>query len=143
MKYLITFITTIIIAFSYANTSNAQIGFAIAQDENRSAIHWQMTTDESSSRANTKARLMLKDNGYNRVTIQPCSDCGHNISSGYWVVVQSDYKIYDGSTKTGFGLGVSTSSISDAERKAVKNLSQYNWSWKTSDKYWTSNSGQF
>ncbi len=129
MKYIIIYISSIIFLFTFNKTADAQIGFAIALEENRSAIHWQMAKAESTSRANSKARNMLKDKGYEKVTTQPCKECGHTLNSGYWVVVSTSYKIYDGSIKNGFGLGISSISYNEAEQLALKNLGQYNWNW--------------
>ena len=144
MRYLISCIGILAFIAVYTQTSTAQVGFAVAIDEDRSGLYWQMSMAESTSKANTKARSRLKSKGYDRITTQPCSrKCGFELSSGYWVVVQSDYKIYDGSTKTGFGLGVSSNSRSEAEQRAVKNLSTYHWSWSRSDEYSINKSGTF
>ena len=54
---------------------------------------------------------------------------GHHLNSGYYVVVRNKMKIYDGSWKVTFGLGASDVSYGEAEKRAVSNLAQYNWSW--------------
>jgi len=143
MRFLITYIGILAFFIVFTEASNAQVGFAIAIDENRSGLHWQWVKAEKRYLAGIKAKEMLRSKGYEKVTTQPCDKCGHNLGSGYWVVVYSNYKIYDGSTKTGYGLGISTESHSEAERRAIRNLWQYNsWS-KSKDGYEIDESGRF
>ena len=90
------------------------------------------------------ARKKLMDEGYENVYTMPGNiKCGHNLTSGYWVVVEANYKIYDGSWKTSFGAGASSDSYSEAEDRAVKNLSIHDWSWEREDGYKISKQGTF
>jgi len=130
MKFLITCIGILAFFIVFTETSNAQVGFAVAKDENGSALHWQWVKGETKSQAAREAERMLQNKGYKKIIQQACDDC--DLDSGYWVVVYSTWKIYDGSNKTGYGFGISTSSYTDAEQRAVKHLSRYNWSWSES-----------
>ncbi len=120
--------------FLGVSKTQAQIGIAIAKQKG-SAVEWRISWGNGDAwDCKMAAKKYLQKKGYSNVATQDCNTkCGHSISSGYYVVVKARHKIYDGSYKTSYGLGASTSSYSDAKTKAVKNLSIYDWSWKKSD----------
>lgn len=128
-----------------SNNAIAQIGIAVAKNSNNSAIEWRINWGSGSAwDCKMKAKKYLTNKGHQKVSTQDGNSCcGHNISSGYYVVVKSRYKIYDNSYKTSYGLGASSSSYSDAEMKAVKNLTTYNWSWKKRYGYSVEKKGSF
>lgn len=133
MKRLFVMVAVMSAGLIWSTPKAAQVGFAVAKDENRSGIKWAWAMDDTQSRASQSARQMLKDEGYDNVSTQPCDeDCGFQLSSGYWVVIQSVYEIYDGSVKTGFGMGVSVHSEYEAKQRALNNLEKYNWSYSES-----------
>lgn len=120
--------------FIFFNT-NAQIGFAVAQDEKGSALEWHIIWNVGPYyKAASMARQKLKTKGYKTVYEQASTKSGHEIKNGYWVVIRAKYKVYNG-MKIGYGMGASATSYAEAERQAVKNLSTNNWSWKSNYGY--------
>lgn len=111
--------------------TQAQIGLAVAKDKKGSALRWQVSWGNGSAwDCKMAARKILKNKGYDKISTQDCVEkCGHGIKSGYYVVIEAKHKIYDGTTKTSYGLGASSSSYGDAEKKAAINLGIYDWSW--------------
>lgn len=108
----------------------AQIGIAVAKDENGSSVKWNVVWNQG-YKTESIARQQLKDLGYTKVyTLTGGEKRGYKLESGYWVVVEARRKRYDGKMITSFGLGASATSYSEAEQRAVSNLSQYDWSWK-------------
>lgn len=126
-----------------SNKMNAQIGIAVAKDKNGSSIEWQVVWNKGYKTEST-ARQNLKNKGYTKIsTLTGGKSRGHHLKSGYWVVVEAKHRIYNGTMKTSFGLGASSSSYREAERRAVSNLSQYDWTWKKSHGYSVSRRGTF
>lgn len=125
--------------------AKAQIGIAVAEDENGSSIKWQVVWNKGNSfETEQAAKRMLKAEGYDKVyTLSGGEKRGHHLTSGYWVVVEANHKIYDGTFKRSYGLGASSSSYSEAEQRAVSNLSQYDGSWDKSDGYEVDKRGVF
>lgn len=141
MKKLILSIFTVL--FFGTLSSDAQIAIAVAKDKKGSSLEWQVVWNEG-WKTESSARKKLRAKGYDKVTtLTGGSERGHNLTSGYWVVVECKRKNYDGSWKTSFGLGASKSSYGEAERRAVSNLSQYDWNWKKSNGYNISKKGTF
>lgn len=126
---------------SYSTT--AQIGIAVAKDRNGSSVKWQLAYNHETKTENV-ARQQLKSKGYEKVyNLTGGKLRGHNLTGGYWVVVKANRKNYNGTVITSFGLGASSSSYSEAEERALSNLSQYDWSWKQSDGYVIAKKGTF
>lgn len=122
---------------------NAQIGIAVAKDEKGSSLEWNVVWNKG-YQTESIAIQNLRDKGYKKVfSLTGGEKRGHKLQSGYWVVVEATHKIYDGTLKTSFGLGASSSSYAEAEERAVSNLSQYDWSWKKSNGYTISKKGTF
>lgn len=132
----------VLIFLAYTTESFGQIGFAVAKDDNHSSLRWQLIWNTKFP--DIEARKKLKNMGYDNVyTLPGGEECGHNLTSGYWVVVEANHKLYDGTWKTSFGAGASSSSYSEAESRAVENLRIYDWSWEKGDGYKISKQGRF
>ncbi len=141
MKIVIVFLLAGVFGIIGLNKADAQIAIAVAHDDNGSSIHWQVAWNRGWE-TESVAKKMLTDMGYKNVyTLTGGEKRGHNLTTGYWVVVEAKHKIYDGTTKTSYGLGASLSSYTEAEVRAVSNLSQYDASWKISDGYIVSKKG--
>lgn len=125
------FFTFLLVSLVGTQKSQAQIAIAIAKNDKGSALRWQISWGNGSLwDCKMAAKKALQNKGFKKVTTQDCIEkCGHGIKSGYYVVVEAKHKIYNETTKTSFGLGASSSSYGDAEKKAVINLGIYDWSW--------------
>jgi|GEM_PF-3099261 len=122
----------------------AQICFAVAKDENGSSIKWEVAMNKGYlSDTEYAAMQALKNAGYKNITTLTCPSCGHNLKSGYWVVVEKTYKRYDNKMITAFGMGASSNSIIEAEENAVKNMVMYCGSLNKSDGHTISEKGTF
>jgi hypothetical protein len=116
----------------------AQIGIAVAKDENGSSIYYQVVWNKGYNTEST-AKEMLVNKGYKNIfTLTGGEGCGHKLTSGYYVVVEAVRKNYHT-----FGMGASSDSYEQAEARAVKNLSQYDWSWNKKDGYTNVKQGRF
>ena len=132
-----------VLTFAAGYSAHAQIAIAVAKDENRSTIHWQLVWN-AGYKTESIAKQKLRDMGYENVfTLTGGKDCGHNLTSGYWVIVETTFKMYDGKMKTSYGLGASSHSYSEAENRAVKNLSIHDWSWSKKHGYQVIERGTF
>ena len=116
----------------FAATATAQLGIAVAKDKNNSAIRYSVSTGGGSIwKAQDHARNTLKKQGYKKINTQTGNaKVGHDLASGVYGVVKVRYKL-NRKWRTSYGLGASSSSYAEAERRAVKNLSTYDWSWST------------
>ncbi|NOR28211.1 MAG: hypothetical protein GQ540_06755 [Lutibacter sp.] len=124
-------------------TLHAQIGIAVAKDDNGSSLKWQIAWNNG-YKTEATAKQKLKDKGFKKVyTLTGGESRGHKLTSGYWVVVEAHRTNYKGIAITSFGLGASKNSFAEAEKRAVSNLSQYDWSWKKSDDFSVSKKGTF
>ena len=122
---------------------NAQIGIAVAKDDNGSSLKWQIAWNNG-YKTEATAKQKLKDKGYKKVyTLTGGESRGHKLTSGYWVVVEAHRINYKEVPITSFGLGASKNSFAEAEKSAISNLSQYDWSWKKSDGHSISKKGTF
>ena len=131
-----------VIFLAYTSESFGQIGFAVAKDDDHSSLRWQLIWNTKNP--DQVARKKLKDMGYENVyTLPGGEECGHNLTSGYWVVIEADHKLYNGTWKTSFGAGASSTSYYEAEARAVENLKIYDWSWDEEDGYQISKKGTF
>lgn len=131
-----------LILLAYTSESFGQIGFAVAKDDDHSALRWQLIWN--TKYPDIKARNKLKDLGYENVyTLPGGKECGHNLTGGYWVVVEAYHELYNGKWKTSFGAGASKTSYNEAESRAVINLRTYDWSWERKDGYQISKKGTF
>lgn len=143
MKKIKIILSSIILGLLGVYEANAQIGIAVAKDEKGSSLEWSVVWNKG-YQTESIAIQNLRDKGYKKVfSLTGGEKRGHKLESGYWVVVEATHKIYDGSLKTSFGLGASSSSYAEAEERAVSNLSQYDWSWKKSNGYSISKKGTF
>ena len=119
-----------------------QLGFAVAKNNNNSSVKWQLIWNSKSPL--TDARNKLKNLGYDNVyTLPGGAECGHNLKSGYWVVIESNYKLSDGKRRTSFGAGASNYSFSEAECRAMRHLRKYDSNWTTRNGYYLSKTGTF
>lgn len=142
MKKFIVLIVLFVISGMYK--AQAQIGLAVAK-ENGSVVEWRVAWNEGTAwDCKMAARKYLINKGHDNVYTQDGNDCcGHTTTSGYWVLVKGRGKSYDGTYKTEYGLGASSSSYADAETKAVKNLDTYANVWSRSDGYTVDRKGEF
>jgi len=121
--------------------SYSQIAFGVAKDENRSAIDYKVEWGYTYSyQAQNAADKYLKNKGYKDISSPAV---GGNIPSGYYVVVKSSYKDYQGKIHTSMGMGVSPATYVEAEQKAVENIGTYDWSWKKGTEYIIVEKGEF
>ncbi len=85
---------TISLFFTYNVYS--QIGIAVAKDDNGSSVRWQVVYNEGWE-TESVARAKLKEQGYTNVyTLTGGEQRGHNLTSGYWIVVEAVRTNYEG-----------------------------------------------
>jgi hypothetical protein len=139
--FILSFSFTVIIGVL---KTNAQIGIAVAKDKNKSSIHWGIAFNHE-HRTERVAREGLDNMGFTDVyTLTGGESEGHNLTSGYYVVVQGTSKCrVDGIMITSFGLGASSTSFAEAEERAVSNLGNYCSVWNEEDGYTISAKGTF
>ena len=71
-KFLLIFA---VILSAYTSKSFAQVGFAVAKDDDHSSLHWQLIWNTKNP--DQKARKKLKDLGYENVyTLPGGKECG-------------------------------------------------------------------
>ena len=141
MKRVLLFIAAVCLL---PGSTSGGIGIAVARDKNGSSIRWHVAwVDGPSYKADRIATKRLKDKGNDRVYNQPGGEeQGHDLDGGYLVVVESTRRS-DGERKTSFGLGASSRSYSQAESRAVKNLSTHDWGWSKKHGYKVAKRGKF
>lgn len=97
--------------------------------------------------AQQAARQALYAKGYDRFGAgvdvthpQAISD----LTSGYAVVLRSDYKTVRGKDRTSYGCGFSASSHAEAVWEAIRDLQRFSWGWKPDrDGYQVTDQRQF
>lgn len=125
-------------------TIQAQIGFAVAKNDDYSAVRWRVSWGEDSYYSCERdAKDRLKDEGYDNVYGQSSRNAGCETKSGYYIVIEGKHKFSDGKRKSGFGFGASSNSMEEAKERAKKNLATNFWSWTKSDGYTVVKRGTF
>ena len=103
---------------------------------NSLAIEWVADTKESVDSSIEKTKTTLRNQGFNKrklldVHVQASTQLTH----GYMVIVKTKYttpfKTNMGNTRTSYGCGFSSTSLTDAEQTAASNLRSYSWGWKS------------
>lgn len=122
---------------------NAAMGIAVVKDEDNSTTNYVAKFAEKSWKAESIARKELRAKGHKKVYgLSGQEKYGHHLSSGYYVIVVGTRK-YNGKTIRSVGLGCSSSSYAEAEKRAIKHLMVYDWSWNKSDSYSIDKKGSF
>lgn len=128
------------IAFA-SSAATAQIGIAVAKDKNGSSVQYAVSWNHG-SKTESEARKILARKGYTKIsTLTGGEKRGHKLKSGVYVIVEVRHKVL-GKWKTSFGLGAAPT-YAEAERRAVSNLAQYDWSWNKRKGYRVSRRGTF
>ena len=141
MKHLLLYL--LLITAGGITHVQAQIAIAVAKDANGSSIHWSMAWNLSYG-TESKAKQKLKDQGHKDVhALRGGTKCGHDLKSGFWVVVEARRKRYDGKIIVSYGMGASANSYKEAESRAVANLRQHDWNWDKTDGYRPLEKGTF
>ncbi len=127
----------LIIFFIGITTIHAQIGFAVAQDKDGSTAEWDMCHGGASIfDCKMKASMNLIRKGHDNVKTQEGSTCcGHQITSGFIVVVTASYQNDSGKTITDYGMGASAESFTQATKHALKNMNLHSLKWTDHCKY--------
>ncbi len=105
---------------------------------NSLAIEWAVG-EASVAAAIEKATRRLSLGGYENTFPQATSDISH----GWLVVIQTQYKTYTGRIRTSYGCGLSPTSVEEATRLATEDLRSYSWGWKTQYGFQTLESLEF
>lgn len=125
-------------------TSHAGLGLAVIRDKDTHSLGYGYAyldgpSWKASDAAKKEAEKYAKKQGWSKKThydyiykLSGNEKYGHNINSGYVVIVRAQYKS-NGKMKTSYGLGGSANSYREAEERAIKHLSTYDWSWRKSN----------
>jgi len=125
MKKLIL-TSIVVLACYFMQESHAQISFVVAK-EGSSSIAYLVTHGGTSTNARKQLKAKYPNNS---ASSQGCdTECGHKLTSGYYVIVKCLRKDYNGNPRTSYGLGASSTNWAEAEERAVKNLAMYDWNW--------------
>lgn len=123
--------------------SKSMIAFAVAKDENGSAIGWQIAWDKAMA-AKYRVKQSLKNKGYKTVTLQ-CGneEFGHLLKRGFWVVIKTTYTNANGATITAYGMGADGGDYDRAVVKAKAQIQHYYQDWQEAYGYQISKRGIF
>ncbi|MEN8119959.1 MAG: hypothetical protein ABFS35_06420 [Bacteroidota bacterium] len=114
---------------------NAQIGLAVAKNDNGSTVKYALETGKDINEALNKAVKMLEDEGAKNVfKLKSTENTGHELNEGFYVIIFSSRK-GGGRFFLSYGLGASKISKEDAIKKAVVHLKEFDWGYENSFGY--------
>lgn len=141
MRKSITVLITLMVLGSFS--LRAQLGFTVAKSKIGSSLEYALVFNEG-YQSEYLAKKSLKSKGYQRVyNLNGGSKRGHNLKSGFYVVIKAQRKSYLGKRIVSYGLGASEKGYQDALNKAISNLRQYDWAWRESHGYEEIERGSF
>ncbi|MFN8258123.1 MAG: hypothetical protein U0W24_20705 [Bacteroidales bacterium] len=130
MKYRFQ-ILTILFMLIISNQAISQIALAVSKNENGSSVKYSLETGKTMDEAVTKAQKMLSEQGMQNIEVlRSTEETGHNLSSGFYVLIISSRKILGGKFFISYGLGASAKSKEEAMQRALVHLKEYDWGYE-------------
>ncbi len=109
---------------------SAQIGLAVAKNDNGSSVKYALETSTNVNDAIAKAVKVLEaEEVKNIFKLKSTEDTGHELNQGEYVLILSSRKI-SGKFFLSYGLGASKESKEDAIKKAIVHLKEFDWGYE-------------
>ncbi len=109
---------------------SAQIGLAVAKNDNGSSVKYALETSTNVNDAIAKAVKVLEaEEVKNIFKLKSTEDTGHELNQGEYVLILSSRKI-SGKFFLSYGLGASKESKEDAIKKALVHLKEFDWGYE-------------
>ncbi len=119
----------IIFVFQVVNIK-AQIGLAVAKNDNGSTVKYVLETGNDVNDAIAKAvKTLESQDAKNIFTLRSDKKTGHELSTGHYILILSSRKI-SGKFFLSYGLGASQESKEDAVKKAIVHLKEWDWGYE-------------
>lgn len=124
----------IVLVFQCTNLK-AQMGLAVAKNDNGSSVKYAFETGSSVDEAIAKAvKTLEEEDAKNIFKLKSTENTGHELSEGHYVLILSSRKI-GGKFFLSYGLGAGKDSKQDAIKKAIIHLKEYDWGYENSFGY--------
>lgn len=108
----------------------AQIGLAVAKNDNGSSVKYALETGNNVDEAIAKAVKVLEaEDAKNIFKLKSTENTGHELSEGFYVLILSSRKI-GGKFFLTYGLGGSKVSKEDAIKRAIVHIKEFDWGYE-------------
>ena len=135
MKFLLHILLLISI-IGLNSVSYSQIALAVSKNENGSSVKYSLQVGSTLDEAYAKAQKDLDDQNLKNIfVLKSTENTGHDLKSGYYVLIISSRKTLGGKFFVSYGLGVSQKSRQEAIDRAVVHLKEYDWGYEKEDGY--------
>jgi len=130
MKSLIV-IFSLLLLLNFNLASFSQIAIAVSKNENGSSVKYSLQVGETLDDAYAKAQADLESQELKNVfVLKSTENTGHDLKSGFYVLIISSRKILGGKFFISYGLGVSPNSRQEAIQRAIVHLKESDWGYE-------------
>jgi len=127
----IHYVFLLLLQISYQATTYSQIALAVSKNDNGSSIKYSLQMGATLEEAYSKAQKDLEDQELKNIfVLKSTENTGHNLTSGFYVLIVSSRKILGGKFFVSYGLGVSPTSRQDAIQRAIVHLKEHDWGYE-------------
>lgn len=132
------FLIVFLLLFFGAITTNSfsQIALAVSKNDNGSSVKYSIQLGSTLDDAYAKAQADLESQGLKNVfVLKSTENSGHNLSTGFYVLIISSRKSPGGKFFVSYGLGGSSISKQEAITRAVIHLKEHDWGYENNYAY--------
>jgi|GEM_PF-6783853 hypothetical protein len=133
-----SFLKPFLLLFFIGIISNAfsQIALAVSKNDNGSSVKYSLQLGSTLDDACAKAQADLESQGLKNVfVLKSTENTGHNLSTGFYVLIISSRKSPGGKFFISYGLGGSSISKEEAINNAVIHLKEHDWGYENNYAY--------
>ena len=135
MRYLLK-ASLLLIVLSLKSVTYSQIAIAVSKNENGSSVKYSLQVGSTLDEAYAKAQKTLEELDLKNISVlKSAENTGHELKSGYYVLIVSSRKGVGGKFFVSYGLGVSQKSKQEAIDRAILHIKEYDWGFENGDKY--------
>lgn len=130
MRYLLH-VSLLLLILSLKSVTYSQIALAVSKNDNGSSVKYSLQVGNTMEEAYSKAQAALEEQDLKNIfVLKSTENTGHNLKSGFYVLIISSRKILGGKFFVSYGLGVSPNSRQEAINRAVEHLKEHDWGYE-------------
>ena len=127
----IHYVFLLLLQLSYQATTYSQIAIAVSKNDNGSSVKYSLQLGSTMDEAYSKVQKELEEQNLKNIfVLKSTENTGHELKSGFYVLIVSSRKILGGKFFVSYGLGVSPTSKQDAIQRAIVHLKEYDWGYE-------------
>ncbi len=118
------------------SSAYSQIALAVSKNANGSSVKYSLELGSTMDEAYSKAQKVLEELDFKNVfVLKSTENTGHDLKSGFYVLIVSSRKSSGGKFFVSYGLGVSPNSKQEAIQRAILHLKENDWGYENGDPY--------